>query len=153
MSSERDGGGRKKRKRRDGSRSTGKKRRRWRQSAWSRREDTDLMAAVQHYGEGQWARIAAAVDSGRTGKQCRDRWLNKTTNGNQRRSAWTVEEERQLVKAHKELGNKWAAIARTIGNKSENCVKNRWWVQPRSVSWLICVAFRNAWKCVPLQVL
>ena len=54
---------------------------------------------VEKYGEGQWSLISTFF-TGRIGKQCRERWhhqLNPKIN----RNAWSVEEERIIVAAHK----------------------------------------------------
>ena len=54
---------------------------------------------VEKYGEGQWSLISTFFP-GRIGKQCRERWhhqLNPKIN----RNAWSVEEERIIVAAHK----------------------------------------------------
>ena len=60
---------------------------------------------------------------GRSGKQCRERWLNHVQTGVVRKP-WTAEEEMLLIEGHKKFGNKWAAIARSIPGKTENMVKN-----------------------------
>ena len=58
-----------------------------------------LRRLVEKYGEGQWSLISTFFP-GRIGKQCRERWhhqLNPKIN----RNAWSVEEERIIVAAHK----------------------------------------------------
>jgi len=65
-----------------------------------------LRRLVEKYGEGQWSLISTFFP-GRIGKQCRERWhhqLNPKIN----RNAWSVEEERIIVAAHKvEIGLHW----------------------------------------------
>lgn len=48
---------------------------------------------------------------GRIGKQLRERW-NHELRPDINKQGWTHEEERHLVKAHREVGNSWAEIAK-----------------------------------------
>lgn len=42
------------------------------------------------------------------------------------KDTWSEEEDKVLIEAHKEMGNKWAEIARRLPGRSENTIKNHW---------------------------
>ena len=72
---------------------------------WTKAEDEQVVALVAKYGVKKWSFIASHL-TGRLGKQCRERWFNHL-NPDIKKEAWTEEEDRIIVEAHRELGNKW----------------------------------------------
>ena len=83
-----------------------------------------LKAAVKRcsMAEGvDWRAVAAAT--GRTTKQCRERWMN-VLDPSISRAEWSAEEIHTLFNTHAQLGNKWAAIAARLPGRPETAVKN-----------------------------
>jgi len=100
-------------------------------SPWSSEEDDALSRMVHIHGPKRWATIALSLD-GRTGKQCRERWLNHL-DPSVRKEAFTQEEDDLIVELVNTLGTKWAQISKHLPGRTDNAVKNRFYSTLRRV--------------------
>jgi hypothetical protein len=93
--------------------------------AWTEQEDQTLLQKVQEFGPHKWSNVATFLDN-RTGKQCRERWIDHLDPA-VNKGPWTKEEDRKIVKLHREYGNQWMRIVQELGtNRTANAVKNHW---------------------------
>ena len=92
---------------------------------WNTDEDNTLLSLVNLHGTYRsWSQIADGLPN-RTGKQCRERYVNhlKPT---VRKGDWTPEEDNIIIEQQAKLGNKWALITRLLPGRQDLDVKNRW---------------------------
>ena len=90
---------------------------------WTRDEDALLTSVVKEHGAKRWNYIAEFIP-GRTGKQCRERWMSHIA-PNVRNDQWTEEEVELLIRLQAEFGNKWSKISRYFIDRPPNVVKNK----------------------------
>jgi hypothetical protein len=110
---------------RDGSKKSSHKRNSKRaRNPWTPREDAKLVELMKKYGQ-SWAMISSCLE-GRTGKQVRDRYLNKLR-PNIKLGDWKPEEDDLIVSLLKQVGNRWSLIATHLPGRTEGQVKNRFY--------------------------
>jgi len=83
-------------------------------------------------GTKKWAECSEYIQ-GRTGKQCRERWIN-TLNPEIKVGAWTEEEDFNLFAYFEKYGSKWSQISSKLSGRSENSIKNRFYSTLRRIS-------------------
>jgi len=99
---------------------------------WTIDEDRKLLEWVRTNGATKWTYCSDFI-SGRSGKQCRERWFN-TLNPNVKKGGWTPKEDFLIFKFFSEFGSKWSLIASQFPGRTENSVKNRFYSTLRRIS-------------------
>lgn len=96
----------------------------FKKAKWTPEEDQLLIQSVTTHGTTNWT-IVSHIIPGRSGKQCRERWLNQL-NPELTKNTWTPEEDEILIQKQAQYGNKWSEISKFLPGRSGNNIKNRW---------------------------
>ena len=99
---------------------------------WSIEEDRKLIQWVKKEGPCKWTTCAEFI-KGRSGKQCRERWLN-TLNPNVKKGAWEVEEDYLIFNLYNKFGSQWSKISLHMPTRTENSIKNRFYSTLRRIA-------------------
>ncbi|KAJ5179153.1 hypothetical protein N7492_002363 [Penicillium capsulatum] len=95
-----------------------------RRGPWVPEEDQLLLQLVREQGPNNWVRISQHMHF-RSPKQCRERF-HQNLKPSLNREPISADEGLLIERMVNEMGKRWAEIARRLGNRSDNAVKN-WW--------------------------
>lgn len=95
-----------------------------RRGPWLPEEDGALIELVRTQGPNNWVRISQQLQH-RSPKQCRERY-HQNLKPSLNHEPITTHEGEVIEQLVNEMGKRWAEIARRLGNRSDNAVKN-WW--------------------------
>lgn len=92
---------------------------------WSPEEDRILLTELKISrvnNQPDWQMVAKALHP-RTGKQCRERYINHLRS-DLNKTVWTANEDVILSEAHTKFGNSWAKISKLLPGRSDHAIKN-----------------------------
>jgi len=92
---------------------------------WTIQEDQKLIEWIKKEGPQSWTKCANKI-FGRSGKQCRERYLN-ILSPKIKKGFWTAVEDYNIFQAYNQYGSKWSHISAALPGRSENSVKNRFY--------------------------
>ncbi|CAD8065839.1 unnamed protein product [Paramecium primaurelia] len=92
--------------------------------SWSAEEDQQLLELVKIHKR-NWGMIASIMNW-RTGKQIRERFINKL-NPEIRAEPWSKEEDLIVMEAYQKYGSRWTEISKLLKGRPENMIKNRFY--------------------------
>nr|URY18915.1 MYB protein [Zanthoxylum bungeanum] len=92
---------------------------------WTPEEDIVLVSYIQEHGPGNWRLVPTNTGLFRCSKSCRLRWTNYLRPGI-KRGNFSDQEEKMIIHLQALLGNRWAAIASYLPERTDNDIKNYW---------------------------
>ena len=97
---------------------------------WNPEEDRLLLEVVKSTPHPlKWPAVAKSLPN-RTGKQCRERYLNHLS-PKLKQANWTPEEDTTMITLYFKFGPQWANMTKMIKGRTDNSIKNRFHHQRR----------------------
>jgi len=91
---------------------------------WTKEEDAILLNMVQSMRMPmKWSIVAQSMPD-RTGKQCRERYVNHL-NPRLKNSEWSPTEDATIFHLYNSVGSQWAKMSKMIPGRTDNGIKNR----------------------------
>lgn len=91
---------------------------------WTKEEDAMLLNMVQNMRMPMKWSIVAQSMTDRTGKQCRERYVNHL-NPRLKSSDWSPSEDATIFHLYNTSGSQWAKMSKMIPGRTDNGIKNR----------------------------
>jgi hypothetical protein len=92
--------------------------------AWTKEEDALLLTIVKKMQMPmKWSIVALSLP-GRTGKQCRERYVNHL-NPRLKVTDWNALEDAMIFHLYNSIGSHWAKMSKVIPGRTDNGIKNR----------------------------
>ncbi|KAG7364506.1 Myb-like DNA-binding protein [Nitzschia inconspicua] len=92
---------------------------------WTVEEDRALLETIRANNNNlAWPKIASKIP-GRTGKQCRERYLNHLK-PSVKLTSWSVTEDATIFRLYHAEGSKWSRMVRFLPGRTDNSIKNRY---------------------------
>jgi hypothetical protein len=92
---------------------------------WTKEEDDHLLDMVFEMKHPlKWSVIAQNLGTNRTGKQCRERYVNHL-NPRLKTCDWTPTEDFVIWRLYATIGTQWAKMSKVIPGRTDNGIKNR----------------------------
>ena len=92
---------------------------------WTQEEDKLLLEAIGNESDHFcWSAIAQGIPR-RTGKDCRERYLNHLKY-NLKQSGWTASEDDMIFRLFESIGSKWSEMTQFLPGRTDNGIKNRY---------------------------
>lgn len=95
----------------------------FKKGTWERHEDLLLIRLIDVFGMKNWKRFSEYLP--RSGRQCRERWV-QSLNPGLNHSPWDTLEDEFIICINKEFGNNWVICSAFLQGRSPNAVKNHW---------------------------